>query len=216
MEQNLATSHPKISYAINAKKLVSKKFKVMDFEGSWKESFGSPAPSGTWIIWGNSANGKTHFCLQLAKYLTQFEKVLYNSLEEGYCLSFQVANEHMKMDECGNRYQILDQESMEDLYVRLRRRSSPRIVIIDSFQYADLSKKEYIKLKQSFPNKLFIFISHADGKLPEGRPAKFVRFDAMVKIRIEGFKAFPASRFGGGKPFVIWEKGAKDYWGNVE
>lgn len=40
----------------------------------------------------------------------------------------------------------------------------------------------------------------------------------MAKILVaceesqEVCKAFPQSRYGGGREFVIWEKGAADYW----
>lgn len=79
-----------------------------------------------------------------------------------------------------------------------------------------LNKQEYIALKEEFKNKLFIFNSHADGKEPKGSVAQFVRYDADIKVRVEGYKAFPASRFGGGEPFTIWDKGAAEYWMDIK
>ncbi|MCU7571192.1 hypothetical protein N4241_08765, partial [Riemerella anatipestifer] len=70
---------PAYSYADIAKR----KFNTMKFEGDWLELIGEPEVSGCWIIWGLSGNGKTRFALQLAKYLTKFQKVFYNTLEEG-------------------------------------------------------------------------------------------------------------------------------------
>ena len=52
---------------------------------------------------------------------------------------------------------------MEQLEERLRRRGSPGIVIIDSFQYSGLNYKTYKEFKERHPKKLFIFISHAEG-----------------------------------------------------
>ena len=80
-------------------------------------------------------------------------------------------------------------------------------------QYSFLTRRSYFDLKQQLPNKLLIFISHAAGKEPDGDLAKKVRFDADVKIYVEGYKAFVTSRYGGGEPIIIWEKGAADYWG---
>ena len=40
-----------------------------------------------------------------------------------------------------------------------------------------------------------------------------VEVDVDIKVRVEGFVAFVRSRYGGNKPFVIWEEGAKKYWG---
>ena len=202
----------KIKRAISVDQLTKMKFIEMDFEGKWLASFGVPERTGVWLVWGNSGNGKTRFAIQLAKYLTQFGKVAYNTLEEGIRKSMQRAIIDTNMKQVQKRFNILNRESIEDLKIRLRQHKSHDIIIIDSFQYTGLTKKEYIALKEEFPKKLFIFISHAEGKNPEGRPAKFVRYDADLKIRVEGYKAFPVGRFGGGDEFVIWEQGAADYY----
>jgi len=202
--------------AISVDELLRKRFVEMPFEGVFKDFIGTPERSGVWLIWGNSGNGKTSFMLQLAKYLTQFGKVAYNTLEEGAKKSMQMAVERTGMLQVAKKFIILDREPMDELKERLRKGKSPNIIIIDSYQYTGYSKKEYIALKEEFPSKLFIFVSHADGKQPEGRSAKFVRFDADVKIRVEGYKAFPVSRFGGGEPFVIWDEGSKNYYADLK
>lgn len=202
-----------IKRAVSVAQILNKKFCDMPFDGVFSDSFGLPERSGVWLIWGESGNGKTRFTMQLAKYLCQFGKVAYNTLEEGASKSLQRTIKDEQMQEVSSQFILLDREPIEELKERLRMRKSPDIVLIDSFQYTGLSKKEYKELKEEFKSKLFIFISHAEGKLPEGRPAKFVRYDADIKIFIEGFKAFPISRFGGGEPYIIWEEGARRYWG---
>ena len=37
--------------------LENTKFKVMEFEGKWLESFGKPEAKGVWIIYGESFHG---------------------------------------------------------------------------------------------------------------------------------------------------------------
>ena len=96
---------------------------------------------------------------------------------------------------------------------RLNRKKSPRFVVIDSVQYWDVDYEKYKALKAAFPRKTFIFISHSKGKLPDGKTADKIRYDAGVKVRVEGFAAFVTSRYGGNRPYVIWEDGAKRYWG---
>jgi hypothetical protein len=198
--------------AMSVEKLLKKKFKVMGFENEFKKSFGTPELSGSWIIWGDSGNGKTSFTLQLSKYLTHFGKVAYNSLEEGAKLSFQRAIKRTGMISVSKRFLIIDGETIEELKERLHKQKSPQIIIIDSVQYTDLDKVSYKKLLNEFPTKLFIFISHADGKQPKGSTAVAIKYDADIKIRVEGYKAFPLSRFGGNEPFVIWEDEANKYW----
>lgn len=191
-----------------------RKFKPhsLPFEGEWLESIGCPELTGTWIVWGNSANGKTRYSLQLAKYLATFCRVAYNTLEEGLSKSIKDAVLDVGMDDVSGKFRLLDKEAVPELIQRLRKKQSPDVVIIDSLQYTGLTYADYKKLRDEFRNKLFIFVSHADGSEPKGNVAKSIRYDAFVKIRVEGYKAFFQSRFGGGKEYVIWKKGASEYW----
>ena len=183
------------------------------FTGAWEASLGRPAMSVTWLVWGHSGNGKSSFVMQLAKYLCKFEKVIYDSLEESTGLSVQKSLRRHGMADVARRFVILDREPMAMLSERLKRKKSPGVVIIDSFQYSGLTYAGYKQLKEEHPSKLFIFISHAEGTRPEGRAAKKVEYDADIKIFVEGFKASCKSRFMDrpGVPFVIWEEGAVKY-----
>ena len=97
--------------------------------------------------------------------------------------------------------------------LRLRRHKSFNIVIIDSFQYTQMTYRDYIQLKEEFPDKLFVFISHARGKNPKGDAATSVMYDADLKIWVEGYVAFSKGRYQGSTgEYTIWEKGAYDYW----
>lgn len=184
---------------------------TLDFEGRWLASFGKPELCGSWLVWGASGHGKTRFVLQLCKYLCRFGRVAYDSLEEGLSKSMQNAILDVGMKDTARRFVLLDKENIADLIERLQRRKSPDIIVIDSVQYTGMTYNDYKKLRDEFPRKLFILISHADGKEPAGRVAKSIRYDAFVKIRIVGYKAFPISRYGGGEAYTIWEKGATDY-----
>ncbi len=198
-----------IKRAVTVEEITKKKFIELYLSEKFKKLLGKPERSGVWLIWGESFNGKTAFSMQLAKELTQSGRVFYNTLEEGARKSMQNAIIAQNMQEVKQRFLIGDREGIEDLKERLRRKKSADIVFIDSLQYTGLNKKQYKELKEEFSNKLFIFISHADGKNPEGSLAKFVKYDADVKIRVEGYKAMCLSRLGGDKePYTIWEEGA--------
>lgn len=198
--------------AVSVDEITKKKFIELELPPEFKKLLGKPERSGVWIIWGESFNGKTSFSLQLAKALTQSGKVFYNTLEEGARKSMQNAVISQNMQEVKQRFLIGNRENIEHLKERMRKKKSPDIIFIDSLQYTGLTKKEYKHLKEEFHNKLFIFISHADGKNPEGSLAKFVKYDADVKIRVEGYKAMCLSRLGGDKePYVIWEQGAAQF-----
>lgn len=187
--------------------------KTLPFTDKWLRSVGCPELTGSWIIYGLSANGKTRFALQLARYLAEFTKVAYNSLEEGLSKSMQEAIIDVGMENVKKNFLLLDKEPIEELKERLRRRKSPDVIFIDSIQYTGMSYADYKALRDEFRTKLFVFISHADGKEPKGNVAKSVKYDAFVKIQVAGYKASPQSRYGGGEPFVIWQKGYDDFWG---
>ena len=190
------------------------KYETMAFDGAWRDAFGTPERRGVWIIWGNSGNGKTSFALQLAKYLCRFGRVAYDSLEEGACLTMQEAMRRENMMEVNKKFLLIDNENMEKLGIRLSRQKSPDIVVIDSFQYTQMNYRQYIAFKERHKRKLLIFVSHADGKLPNGRAAKSLMYDASLKIYVEGFRAFSKGRFIGpvGHIDIVPDK-ARAYWG---
>lgn len=197
--------------AISVTELYAKKRKILPFTGEWAAHIGQPEPNKTWLIWGDSSNGKTSYVCHLAKYLSRFGKVLYNSMEEGDSESMKNAFKRVGMEDVRRRVVLLDNESIDELEQRLKKRGAPKIVIIDTVQYAELTFKRYKELKEGLPNVLWIYVSHEDGKLPDGKVAQKIRRDAMVKVRVEGFKAFPTSRYEGKEPFVIWQEGADNY-----
>lgn len=207
--------------AISNQNVLAARFETVGFAGEWLASFGRPELRGTWIIWGGSGSGKTTFTLMLCKYLANFGRVAYDSLEQGLSLSLQKAWERVGMGEAGNSVILLNKEELPELRARLSKRRSPEIIIIDSVQYLDgFNWASFKKLKREYPDKLFIFISQADraGKDPDGKLAGKIRYDAEVKIKVEGFKAFVTTRYEdtekgeGGADFIIWEQGAAEYW----
>ena len=200
--------------ALTVQNLLEKKYDLYDFSKQWHDAFSNPERCGVWFIWGNSGNGKTSFTLQLIKYLATFDNVILNSLEEGTAHTMQKGFERVGMHEVGSNVMVV-QEDCEDLTARLLKRKSPRIVVIDSFQYFGLTYAQYKMFKEKFPDKHIIFISHADGKLPAGRSAKSVMYDATLKIWVEGYKAFSKGRYiGKTGEYIIWQQGADVYWLN--
>lgn len=210
-------SEKSLNLAISVDRLLKLKLKECEFTGAFLDSFGRPELTGTWLIWGNSGNGKTRFALMLAKYFASLGlKVVYDSLEEGKSTSMRNAFRDVRMQEVKSKIMLLDKEPIKQLMERLSKPKSAHIVIIDSVQYSGLNYAQYKNLRDTFRNKLFILISHSDGRLPEGKIAKSIRFDAFVKVWIEGFVAFPVSRYGGGEPFIVWQQGAAKFGHNVK
>lgn len=200
--------------AKGVRELLSMKFETLPFEDAWYDAFGMPERRGVWMVWGNTGNGKTSFVMQLCKELCRFGRVAYDSLEEGACLTMQNTLRRFNMQEVNRRFLLLDAEPLEQLSLRLKRQKAPDFVVIDSFQYTQMTYAQYIKFKEQHRNKLLIFISHASGKNPDGRSAKKVAFDAALKIYVEGYRAFSKGRFIGSKGhYDIWPEEAAKFRG---
>lgn len=200
--------------AMTVKEVLNKKRDVFPFEGKWAAAFGQPERTGVWFIWGRSGNGKTSFVLQLIRELCKWDRVAFDSMEEGDSLSMRDKLVRHGLTEVGNRLHILDAEPMKELSERLCRRKSYNIVVVDSFQYTQMSYKDYIHFKEQHKDKLIIFISHASGSSPRGSAAMGVMYDATLKIWVEGYKAFSKGRFiGESGEYTIWEERAARYWG---
>jgi len=162
--------------------LMKKRYKVLDFQGELKDAFGKPEGCGIWFIWGNSGNGKSSFVVQLCKELLRFGKILYNSLEEGSSLTLQNAFKEFDTEETKRRLLIIN-EDIKSIEERLSKKRSPDFVVIDSFQYSQMTYESYVPFKEKFTNKLIIFVSHADGS-GELVPAMVKSWESEVETAI--------------------------------
>jgi len=194
--------------------LKKKKHETFDFSGPLHDAFGNPETTGVWMVWGNSGSGKTSFMLQLCMELSKHGRVVYNSLEEGTRKTLKDSIEKLGIEAPKSRF-VFVREGMEEFDERLSKNRAPKIAVIDSFQYMDLSFEQYAAFRDRHSTKLLVFTSHADGKKPYGRPAKKVLYDADLKVWVEGYKAYSNGRYIGenGGEYTIWQAGHEQYYG---
>jgi archaellum biogenesis ATPase FlaH len=198
--------------------IVNTKHKTMAFTGKWLDSFGEPPVSGNWIIYGTSGSGKTAFALQLAKYLTNFDRVLYWSLEQGNTKTFQSAWKREKMADCGTDIVVADEDvSFEMIEKMMGQRKGRGILIIDSLtplKGQSFNIIAYDRFRKRMKNKLLIWLSHEKNGIPDTNVGDYIMKLADLKMRVEGFKVITNSRAGDKmKDFIVWEKGANEYMG---
>lgn len=204
-----------MSRALSVDNILATKYDVFEFEGEWEAFINKPERKGVWFIYAGSGSGKSSFVMQLAKYLTKFGNVLYNSREEGTAKSFKDRLEMFGMNEpeVKKNFKVVD-EDRPTLDKRLAKRRSPDIVIVDSLQYFKMNWKEYLEFKHRWRNKTIIIVSHAKGRDPKNLLATDIMFDAYIKIFCEGYKAITRGREIGRKGyFVIWLEGYNKIWG---
>jgi len=194
--------------AIGITQFLDKSFDTYDVEGEWLDSFGLIEKNFKMSVTGDSGHGKTEFVVKFIKELClKFNtKADYFSYEQGHSKSLQAAIQRNNMEEVKGKVMFITGGTFDQLVTRLKRRASAKIVIIDSQDYSELSTKQYKELVKLFPKKSFIVVSWAKNEKPKNQAAKDIEYMSCIKVYVNNFKAHPRSRFGGNKPFVIWDK----------
>ena len=196
--------------AIGVKAFIEKSFHTFAFEGEWLDSFGEPEKNFKMIIYGESGHGKTEFNVKFAKYLTTFGKVLYISYEQGISKSLQDSIVRNNMDDVRAGKVMFTSGGLFSEVLDYIKKSKSRIVIIDSLDYMKLTVEQFKILTKTYPKKAFIIIAWAKNGTPKSQHAKDIEFMVDIKSFVENFTiTLPRSRFGGNKPFVIWDNPKK-------
>lgn len=202
--------------ALTIADMMKMKDETFPFEGAWKEMLGNPDTTGAWFIWGGSGSGKTSFALRLAKELARYRKVAYDSIEQGASLSMRQNLQRVGMAEVSRNFILIPGENIRELSLRLSKRKSPDVVVVDSFQTAHIKYSEFTRLLALCRKKLLIFVSKAKGSQPMGDSAINAMYDADLKIYVEGQVAVSKGRYiGSSGRYVIWEERALEYWGDI-
>lgn len=201
--------------ARSVNEMMAMKHRTIPFSKPWADAFGAPGWTGMWFVWGKSGSGKTSFMLQLCKELCRHFKGVYNSLEEGASVTIQNAIKQHDMMSVNSRLSFLDAEPMDELSARMDKRMSPHFYIIDSIQYTGFNINTLHDFVAAHKNKLIIFVSQTRGEQPAGRTAEKAKFDAALKIWVEGFRAKSHGRtFGSVGYYDVWPERAREYWGS--
>jgi hypothetical protein len=188
------------------------KFDRLEFEGYWQNIVGKPTKNHSCIIYGNSGNGKTTAIINYVKNLIDFNfKVGYVSHEEGISGTMQDAFRRAGL--LGGEYSgdliLIGDTNFEETLEYFSKRSSPDVVVIDSVDYCDMTKDQYIILRKKLKNKIIILISWSQGTKPKSQAAKDIEYMVDVKLFVKNFMIWPKSRYGGNQPGVIWEQRAR-------
>ena len=201
--------------ALTVKNLYSKKHETYSFEGNMKKVFGKPSTNGIWLVYGKDKNGKTWGSLLIANYLSKFNSVLYISAEEGTDMEFKNAVSRAKIDKNNKNLHFVEYETINELSIRLKKRRSAKIVILDNLTIynEELRSNGLKKLKQEFPSVLFICVAHEDRNKPYTSSAIMASKLAKVIIRVQGLKLIIGGRVPGGH-LMINEKKAQLFYGS--
>lgn len=200
-------------------------FELLPIDGRFKGSLGDLCMGFVMVIFGNSGNGKTETALDLADYFRSLDMgdVAWLSYEQrhGYDLQKGWKRKGLHINKAGHSSALVIDpianrapgvSFVEDLYNYLKKKNSPKFIFIDSIDYLKIKFDEYANfLKEAFPNKNFIFLSHAKGNMPKTTIAEKIMYDGGLAWYVHKYIAYPVkNRFGGFEPYVVFEERARD------
>lgn len=196
--------------------IISQTVVRIPFDGDWYKFIKQPQNRGIWIVWGQSGSGKSSFIMQLAKELAKTKKVLYNTLEEDPDDDELIQRQiDFNMTDVKDKFYVQNYK-YDELWQCLENRNPPDVIIIDSLTYFTKDFDEYMKFKKRFRNKIIIFTAHANGDKPKTEIEDRVKFDAKMKIQINGFLATCRGRTASGGTFIIYKEGYEALRGKGE
>jgi len=196
-----------------------KKFKFLGFDGIWKDFMGDMPPNFIGVVYGESGEGKSEFCIQFMRYLINFGSLAWLDYEQGHNASLQKAYNRNNTDGQLQKVRFINPlknrqagtTMLEELDNYLSKKSTPDFIFINSIDYMRITSAEYYDvLKRHGDKKGIIFISHADGRKPRTKVAKDIEFDGEFGVYVKKYMAYSEkSRLGGRGEYIVWEEEAR-------
>ena len=211
-EQKIKVSKARV---LTVKNIYDKHYDILKTSGIWREVLGETEANGAWLIKGLEKNGKTWLALLAAKMLSENYRVLYISAEEGVGKAFRDTLKRIGVDTSERNIHFLEYEDKESLEMRLKKRKSAEVVIVDNMTiYNEEFKGNALRMFLSeFRNKLFIFLAHEERGEPYTASAKMVQKLAKVIYKVKGLAVTVSGRIPGGT-LIIDETKAQLFHGN--
>jgi len=224
---------------LGTEQLLAKKFTRLELSDEWSGTMGNLAEVFMIIIYGESGEGKTEFCYQLAKELSRFGNVKWMGYETGHAASIQdgVARNSLKglpitwddpWDEKPKDKKAIDafvppadmpmskninaNRLFIALYLQMSKAKSAKYWFLDSADATGFTEQQVLWLWAQFKKKKgVIYIAHGEGKKPLKAVSRAIEFYGDAGIVVKSFIARPLkSRFGGFKPRVVFEDKARE------
>lgn len=206
--------------SLGVQQFLEKKFKLLEItDPQWQGILGHLPQGFVGSIHGKSGQGKTEFCVRLAKLLCRFGKAAWLSYEQGHGYDLQRAIIRNRIADVAGAFIPLDPNQKrkpglsmyEELDQYLSRRGSPQYVFIDSLDYLELDFEQYKHLKLKHAKKGIIFINHEKGNEPKTAIGQRIAYDGTFTIQVKNYIASPVkSRVGGIAEYIIWEERARE------
>lgn len=191
-------------------------FELIQFEGRWRDAFDQPEKFGIWYVGGRPTNGKTSFVVQLMHELAkQGMHIRFYNFEEQRSKSMQKAVRRENIDpQIAKRIQVVNWPmSYADMLKDIDSTRS-NVIVIDTVQKSGLTPKQIEEMRELYPQKLIVFVSHVQ---PNGLPDKATGVqayrEASLKIFMDRHRALSQGRYFGKLGYYdSWEERAAKEW----
>jgi len=202
---------------LGTEQLLAMKFKRLALSEEFAGVLGNLPEVFMGIVYGESGEGKTEFCIRFAKELAAFADVKWLGYETGHAADIQegVARNDLKglpigwvdpWEESHKQKRDIDsfippadmplgRDMMANrlfiaLYLMMNKGHSAKYWFIDSADAMNLTKQQVVWLRAKFVTKKgIIFIAHADGCKPESAVSKKIEYYAQFGILVKKYKA---------------------------
>ena len=218
---------------LGTEQLLAMKFERLPLSERFFKTLGRLPQCFMIIVYGDSGEGKTEFCVQLAKELTKFGKVKWMGYETAHDADIQDAagrNDFKGLPiswvdpwEIKERKKkpVLDfprckdeniNRLFEDFVCEILGKKSARYWFIDSIDGSKFTEEMIMWLRPKIrKTKGLICIAHAKGRAPKKEVSKAVEFYGHIGIYVKSYIAYvEKNRFGGFEPYVVYEKKARE------
>jgi hypothetical protein len=187
------------------KNIAGMKFQLLNFQGKWLDFFGQPQTNFFCVIHGMSGEGKSHFAMQLTKYLAeQFGRVLYVSGEEGWASTFQQKIMKLGVNSVANAYGG-DIRTGEELLTEVPVNKF-HFIVIDSINNMGIDAEMMRQIRARFKHSALIAICQntKDGKV---RGSYEIMHDSDIIVKVaDGIALTIKNRFKEkGKEFNVFD-----------
>lgn len=184
-------SNAMTSGIMSSDQMLNYEYRELPFTGKWQMLLGKPAQNFHALVFGKPKMGKSYFSVSLAKYLSNFGRVLYIAAEEGFSSTLK-----KKIADFGLQNSRVDFANFRDFsqVKNILRAEQYDFVFIDSVNYMRLLPEQVEELKNILPESGFVTVQQAT-KQGHARGSQEFGHNCDIIVEIVDGVAYAQGRF---------------------